>query len=100
MKKGVSVAYTDKTGAAQKLDAERLIVSVGRVASTGLERGSRGAGAGRTGHHHSGCPVPHQPARVWAVGDVVPADTCWPTRRWKKPSWWRIDRGSGGALQF
>ena len=30
-KKGVSIAYTDKDGKAQKLDADRLIVSVGRI---------------------------------------------------------------------
>lgn len=31
---GVSIAYTDKDGNAQTLDADRLIVSVGRVPNT------------------------------------------------------------------
>ena len=33
-KRGVSVAYADKAGVAQQLDADRLIVSVGRVPNT------------------------------------------------------------------
>jgi dihydrolipoamide dehydrogenase len=37
-KKGVSIAYADKDGKEQKLDADRLIVSIGRVPNTdGLE---------------------------------------------------------------
>ncbi|MBI4742862.1 MAG: dihydrolipoyl dehydrogenase [Betaproteobacteria bacterium] len=71
-KKGVSLAYTDKTGAAQTLDAERLIVSVGRIPNTdglgadkvGLQLNERGQIA-VDGHCRTNLPG------VWAVGDVV-----------------------------
>ncbi|MBI2306211.1 MAG: dihydrolipoyl dehydrogenase [Rhodocyclales bacterium] len=71
-KKGVSVAYTDKAGAAQKLDADRLIVSVGRVPNTdglnaeavGLKLDERGR-IEVDGHCRTNLPG------VWAVGDVV-----------------------------
>ncbi|MBN9422132.1 MAG: dihydrolipoyl dehydrogenase [Candidatus Accumulibacter sp. 66-26] len=71
-KKGVSIAYTDKTGAAQKLDADRLIVSVGRVPNTdglnadkvGLQLNERGQ-INVDGHCRTNLPG------VWAVGDVV-----------------------------
>ena len=71
-KKGVAIAYEDKEGAAQKLDADRLIVSIGRVPNTdglnaeavGLKLDGRGFievdGCCRTSLHG-----------VWAVGDVV-----------------------------
>ena len=71
-RKGVSVAYTDAKGAAHKLDADRLIVSIGRVPNTsglnaeavGLQLDERGA------------VVVDDECRtnlpgVWAVGDVV-----------------------------
>ena len=71
-KKGVSIAYTDKAGAAQKLDADRLIVSVGRVPNTdglnidavGLKLDARG-GIEVDAHRRTNLPG------VWAVGDVV-----------------------------
>ncbi|THF66445.1 dihydrolipoyl dehydrogenase [Pseudothauera nasutitermitis] len=71
-KKGVSIAYTDKDGAAQKLDADRLIVSVGRVPNTdglnaeavGLKLNERGQ-IEVDGHGRTNLPG------VWAVGDVV-----------------------------
>ena len=71
-KKGVSVAYTDKAGAAQKLDADRLIVSVGRIPNTdglnadkvGLKLNERGQ-IEVDGHCRTNLPG------VWAVGDVV-----------------------------
>jgi dihydrolipoamide dehydrogenase len=71
-KKGVSVAYTDAKGGEQKLEVDRLIVSIGRVPNTiglnpeavGLKLDERGAivvdGDCRTN-------LPN----VWAVGDVV-----------------------------
>ena len=71
-KKGVSIAYTDKDGKAQKLDADRLIVSVGRVPNTdglaadkvGLKLNERGQ-IEVDGHCRTNLPG------VWAVGDVV-----------------------------
>jgi len=71
-KKGVSIAYTNAKGEAQTLDADKLIVSIGRVPNTiglnpeavGLQLDERGAivvdGDCRTN-------VPG----IWAVGDVV-----------------------------
>jgi dihydrolipoamide dehydrogenase len=71
-KKGVSIAYTSAKGEAQTLDADKLIVSIGRVPNTiglgaeaiGLQLDERGAivvdGDCKTN-------VPG----VWAVGDVV-----------------------------
>jgi dihydrolipoamide dehydrogenase len=71
-KKGVSIAYTNTKGEAQTLDADKLIVSIGRVPNTiglgveaiGLQLDERGAivvdGDCKTN-------VPG----VWAVGDVV-----------------------------
>ena len=71
-KKGVSIAYTNVKGEAQTLDADKLIVSIGRVPKTiglgaeaiGLQLDERGAivvdGDCKTN-------VPG----VWAVGDVV-----------------------------
>jgi dihydrolipoamide dehydrogenase len=71
-KKGVSIAYTDKDGKAQKLDADRLIVSVGRIPNTdglnaeavGLQLTERGQ-INVDGHCRTNLPG------VWAVGDVV-----------------------------
>ena len=71
-RKGVSVAWTDAKGAAQKLEVDKLIVSIGRVPNTtglnadavGLKLDERGAivvdGDCRTNLKG-----------VWAVGDVV-----------------------------
>ena len=71
-KKGVSIAYTNAKGEAQTLDADKLIVSIGRVPNTiglgveaiGLQLDERGPivvdGDCKTN-------VPG----VWAVGDVV-----------------------------
>lgn len=71
-KKGVSIAYADRNGAEQKLDADRLIVSVGRVPNTdglnaeavGLQLNERGM-IEVDGHCRTNLPG------VWAVGDVV-----------------------------
>ncbi len=71
-KQGVAVSYTDAKGAEQKLEVDRLIVSIGRVPNTtglnteavGLQLDERGAivvdGDCKTN-------IPN----VWAVGDVV-----------------------------
>jgi dihydrolipoamide dehydrogenase len=71
-KKGVSIAYIDKDGAEQKLDADRLIVSVGRIPNTdglnaeavGLKLDGRGM-IEVDGHCRTNL------SGVWAVGDVV-----------------------------
>ncbi len=71
-KKSVSIAYTDKDGQAQKLDADRLIVSVGRVPNTeGLDAEAVGLKLDERGRidvdEHCRTNLPG----VWAVGDVV-----------------------------
>lgn len=71
-KKSVSIAYTDKDGQAQKLDADRLIVSVGRVPNTeGLNAEAVGLKLDERGRidvdDHCRTNLPS----VWAVGDVV-----------------------------
>jgi len=71
-KKGVVVAYTDAKGAAQTLDVDKLIVSIGRVANTiglspetvGLALDERGAVV-VDGECRTNLP------NVWAIGDVV-----------------------------
>lgn len=71
-KKGVSVAYTNAKGEAQKLDVDKLIVSIGRVPNTiglnpeavGLQLDERGAIV-----VNDLCQT-NLPG-VWAVGDVV-----------------------------
>ena len=68
----VTINYKDKDGAEQKLDADRLIVSVGRVPNTqglngeavGLRMTDRGQ-IDVDGHCRTNLPG------VWAVGDVV-----------------------------
>ena len=71
-KKGVSIAYTNAKGEAQKLDVDKLIVSIGRVPNTiglnaeavGLQLDERGAIV-VDGDCKTSLPG------VWAVGDVV-----------------------------
>jgi dihydrolipoamide dehydrogenase len=70
--KGVSIAYTDKSGAAQTLEADRLIVSIGRVPNTdGLNAEAVGLKLTDRGmvevDEHCRTNLPG----VWAVGDVV-----------------------------
>ncbi|WP_244850715.1 dihydrolipoyl dehydrogenase [Caballeronia sp. SL2Y3] len=69
---GVSVSYTDKDGAAQTLDADRLIVSIGRVPNTdNLGLDSIGLATDQRGFipvdGHCATTVPN----VYAIGDVV-----------------------------
>ncbi len=71
-KKGVSVAYTDATGAAQTLECDRLIVSVGRIPNTdGLNLGAIGLSVDERGlipvDAHCKTALPN----VYAIGDVV-----------------------------
>jgi len=71
-KKGVSIDYTDKDGKAQKLDADKLVVSIGRIPNTqglgadkvGLKLNERGM-VEVDGHCKTNLPG------VWAIGDVV-----------------------------
>ncbi|MCS6809996.1 MAG: dihydrolipoyl dehydrogenase [Tepidimonas sp.] len=71
-KRGVTIAYTDAQGQGQTLEAERLIVSIGRVPNT------EGLGADKVGLKldERGAIVVDALCRtnlpgVWAVGDVV-----------------------------
>ncbi|MDH5204227.1 MAG: dihydrolipoyl dehydrogenase [Hylemonella sp.] len=71
-KKGVSIAYTDAKGEAQKLDVDKLIVSIGRVPNT---TGLNAEGVGLA-LDERGAIVVDDDCRtnllgVWAVGDVV-----------------------------
>jgi len=71
-KKGVSIAYESKDGKAETLDADRLIISIGRIPNTdglnadavGLKLNERGM-IEVDGHCKTNLPG------VWAVGDVV-----------------------------
>ncbi len=71
-KKGVSIAYENKDGQAQKLEADRLIVSVGRVPNTdGLNAEAVGLKLDARGFIEvDGCCRTALQG-VWAVGDVV-----------------------------
>ena len=71
-KAGVSIAYTDKDGAAQKLDADRLIVSIGRIPNTdNLGLDNVGLAADQRGFipvdDHCKTTAPN----IYAIGDVV-----------------------------
>jgi len=71
-KKGVTINYKDKDGADQKLEADRLIVSVGRVPNTeGLNSEAVDLKINERGQievdEHCRTNLPG----VWAVGDVV-----------------------------
>ena len=71
-KKGVSIAYTDKEGKAQKFDADRLIVSVGRIPNTdGLNADAVGLKLDERGRIDVDAHCRTNLPGVWAVGDVV-----------------------------
>ncbi len=71
-KTGVSVAYTDAKGGAQKIDAERLIVSIGRVPHTaGLNAEAVGLKLDERGFITVDDECRTNLKGVWAVGDVV-----------------------------
>jgi dihydrolipoamide dehydrogenase len=71
-KAGVSVAYSDAKGAAQKIDADRLIVSIGRVPNTtGLNAEAVGLALDERGFVKVDDDCRTNLKGVWAVGDVV-----------------------------
>ena len=71
-KKGVSIAYADKAGAPQKLDADRLIVSVGRIPNVdGLNAEAVGLMIDDRGRIDVDAQCRTNLPGVWAVGDVV-----------------------------
>ena len=71
-KKGVSVAYTNAKGEAQSLDADKLIVSIGRVPNTiGLNAEAMGLQLDERGAIVVDAECRTNLKGVWAVGDVV-----------------------------
>ncbi len=71
-KKGVTVAYRDKEGAERKLEADRLIVSVGRVPNTeGLNAEAVGLKLNERTQIEVDAHCRTNLPGVWAVGDVV-----------------------------
>ena len=71
-KKGVTVAYTDASGAAQKLDCDKLIVSIGRVPHIdGLNANAVGLKLDERGFIAVDDRCQTSAPNVWAVGDVV-----------------------------
>ncbi|HEX4843582.1 MAG TPA: dihydrolipoyl dehydrogenase [Limnobacter sp.] len=71
-KKGVSVAYTDAEGNSQKLDCDKLIVSVGRVPNTdGLNLEAIGLKTNERGQIDVDAHCQTLVAGVYAVGDVI-----------------------------
>jgi dihydrolipoamide dehydrogenase len=71
-KKGVSIAYTNAKGEAQTLDADKLIVSIGRVANTiGLNAEAVGLKLDERGAIVVDDDCKTSLPNVWAVGDVV-----------------------------
>ena len=71
-KKGVTVAYTDAAGTEQKLECEKLIVSIGRVPNTiGLNAESVGLKLDERGFVAVDDDCKTNLPGVWAVGDVV-----------------------------
>ncbi len=71
-KKGVSIAYTNAKGEAVTLDADKLIVSIGRVANTtGLNVEAVGLQLGERGDIVVDADCRTNVPGIWAVGDVV-----------------------------
>ncbi|HEX2012098.1 MAG TPA: dihydrolipoyl dehydrogenase [Roseateles sp.] len=71
-KKGVTVGYTDAKGAEQKLEVEKLIVSIGRSANTiGLNPEAVGLKLDERGAIVVDADCKTNLPNVWAVGDVV-----------------------------
>ena len=71
-KKGVTVEYSVKGGAAQKLDCDRLIVSIGRVPNTeGLGAKAAGLKLDPRGFVEVDAECRASLPNVWAIGDVV-----------------------------
>ena len=71
-KKGVTVEYSVKGGATQKLECNRLIVSIGRVPNTeGLEPKAVGLKLDQHGFVEVDAECRTSLSNVWAIGDVV-----------------------------
>jgi dihydrolipoamide dehydrogenase len=71
-KKNVTVTYTDKDGKAVKLEADRLIVSVGRIPNIeGLNAGAVGLKLNERGQIEVDAHCKTNLPGVWAIGDVV-----------------------------
>ena len=71
-KKGVSIAYTSAKGEAKTLDADKLIVSIGRVPNTiGLNAEAIGLALDERGAIVVDGDCKTNVPNVWAVGDVV-----------------------------
>ncbi|MCL2590378.1 MAG: dihydrolipoyl dehydrogenase [Betaproteobacteria bacterium] len=71
-KKSVTVAYTDKDGKAAKLEADRLIVSIGRIPNTeGLNAGAVDLKVNERGQIEVDAHCRTNLPGVWAIGDVV-----------------------------
>ncbi|MFM8636505.1 MAG: dihydrolipoyl dehydrogenase [Betaproteobacteria bacterium] len=71
-KKGVSVAYTDAKGAEQRLEVDKLIISIGRVPNTtGLNAEAVGLQLDERGAIVVDDECRTNLPGVWAVGDVV-----------------------------
>jgi dihydrolipoamide dehydrogenase len=71
-KKGVSVAYTDSAGAAQTLECDKLIVSIGRVPNTnGLNGDAISLKLDERGFVAVDDNCKTNLPNVWAIGDVV-----------------------------
>jgi dihydrolipoamide dehydrogenase len=71
-KKGVKVAYTNAKGEAQSIDADKLIVSIGRVPNTiGLNTEAVGLQLDERGAIVVDAECKTNLPGVWAVGDVV-----------------------------
>ncbi|MBO9651762.1 MAG: dihydrolipoyl dehydrogenase [Variovorax sp.] len=71
-KNGVSIAYTDSKGEAQKLDVDKLIVSIGRIPNTiGLNPESVGLQLDERGAIVVDDECKTSLPNVWAIGDVV-----------------------------
>ncbi|MDB5911742.1 MAG: dihydrolipoamide dehydrogenase, partial [Ramlibacter sp.] len=69
---GVSVAYTNAKGEAQKLEVDKLIVSIGRVPNTvGLNAAAVGLKLDERGAIAVDDQCRTNLPKVWAVGDVV-----------------------------
>ncbi len=70
--KGVSLRYADAAGAAQKLEVDRLIVSIGRVPNTeGLNLQAVGLQADERGFVPVDADCKTSVDGIWAIGDVV-----------------------------
>jgi dihydrolipoamide dehydrogenase len=71
-KKNVTIAYTGKDGKAAKLEADRLIVSVGRIPNTeGLNADAVGLKLNERGQIEVDAHCKTNLPGVWAIGDVV-----------------------------